>query len=293
MTVFQPNSLNEALELLNGHPEATLLSGGTDLMVGVNFGRFRPSAVVSLNRIDSLKGCELIDGGATLRIGSGVTYAALMASEVASLAPALVEAARTVGSPQIRNAATIGGNLGTCSPAGDTLPVLSALGADIEIASIGGTRLVAFDDFMVGPKRSCLEAGECVIAVRVPVRSGWQGFAKVGTRNAMVIAICNVAFVADRNSERVTLGLGSVGPTILNAPDASKWIETRIDWQDWTCLASPDEILTEFRPLVSSAARPIDDHRSTAHYRAHAVGVLASRLLSRAFQPEVREQLHG
>jgi CO/xanthine dehydrogenase FAD-binding subunit len=193
--------------------------------------------------------------------------------------PALAQAARTVGSPQIRNAGTLGGNVGTASPAGDTLPVLAALDATIVVRSARATREIAFPDFFLGPKRTSLGADELIAAVRVPVLDGPQEFLKVGTRNAMVIAVASAAVLIDRAGRTVRVGLGSVGPTPLRAPDAEAWIAGRIDW-DRLALTDPDA-LAEFGRLAAAAARPIDDHRSTADYRRHCVGVLARRALER------------
>ena len=134
----------------------------------------------------------------------------------------MAQAARTVGSPQIRNAGTIGGNLGTASPAGDTLPVLVALGATVEVASATARRALPIGEFLTGPKSTALVPGELIVSVRVPVAGGPQEYLKVGVRNAMVIAVASVAMVVDRDAGTVGVGLGSVGPTALSAPDACR-----------------------------------------------------------------------
>jgi CO/xanthine dehydrogenase FAD-binding subunit len=214
-------------------------------------------------------------------LGAGLTYAAFADPALAALVPALAMAARTVGSPQIRNAGTIGGNLATSSPAGDTLPVLAALDAVVLVRSHERSREIAFADFCTGPKQNALEPGELITAVRVPVLDGPQEFLKIGTRNAMVISVASVAVVADGLSRRVAAGLGSVGPTVLRATEAEAWVADRIDWETGSL---PDPATaTRFGELVSAAARPIDDHRSTADYRRHGVGILARRALSRMF----------
>ena len=281
MTVLVPESLEEALDALARVPDATVLAGGTDAMVEVNFGHRRPTSVVSISRIAALKGWQhdLID--ATVRIGAGVTYTELMEQPLASLVPALAEAARTVGSPQIRNAGTIGGNLGTCSPAGDGLPVLSALDATVELASAKGRRQMSIHDFMVGVKRTALEPGEIIVATTVPVLAGGQCYAKVGVRNAMVISTASAAVVTDPEARFVRIALGAVGPTIIRARYAESWVADRVDWNG---APVPDEVAREFGERVADEARPIDDHRSTAAYRRHAVSVLARRLLVRAFR---------
>ncbi len=279
MTVLLPRTLTEASAALVEHPDALVLAGGTDLMVGINAGRTRPETVLSLSAVT-----ELADSWAddtTVTIGAGLTYSAFLASELAQLVPGLAHAARTVGSPQIRNAGTIGGNLATASPAGDTLPVLAALDAVVIVTGPAGDREVRFDEFIVGPKRNSLEAGELIRAVRVPVAAGPQDYLKVGVRNAMVIAMVSVALVVDTTARTVAIALGAAGPTPLRVPDAETWV---VDHLDFDGLAVPDpRTLETFGSMVAAAARPIDDHRGTADYRRHAIGVLARRALDRAF----------
>jgi CO/xanthine dehydrogenase FAD-binding subunit len=282
MTVLVPESLEEALDALAGVPDAMVLAGGTDAMVEVNFGHLRPTAVVAISRIAALRGWQHDLINATVRIGSGVTYTELMEQPLASFGPALAEAARTVGSPQIRNAGTIGGNLATCSPAGDALPVLSALDATVELASAAGRRELSIHDFMVGVKRTALEPGEIVVATTVPVLAGGQCYAKVGVRNAMVISTASAAVVTDPEARFVRIALGAVGPTIIRARDAEAWVADRVDWNGGPV---DDDVAREFGERVAVEARPIDDHRSTAAYRRHAISVLARRLLVRALRP--------
>lgn len=276
MTVATPRSLDEAVTLLANDPTATLLSGGTDLMVEVNLHGRRPTSVVSLSRVPELSMWRIDDDRVV--IGSGVPYAAMESGPLAEVLPALAEAARTVGSPQIRAAGTLGGNLGTCSPAGDGLPVLAALDASIDLVSATGSRSVPFAEFMTGVKKNCARADEIIRSVTVPRHVGWQGYAKVGTRNAMVIATASVCLL--RTDERVAVALGAVGPTIIRAHDAETWIATQSDLRTQPTPA----LIDEFAERVAAAARPIDDHRSTAAYRRHAVRVLARRLLERSYR---------
>jgi CO/xanthine dehydrogenase FAD-binding subunit len=193
--------------------------------------------------------------------------------------PAVSQAARTVGSPQIRHAATLGGNVATCSPAGDGLPVLAALDAVVHVVSSTAARSIPFGDFMTGPKRTSLLPGELIEAVGVPVLSGWQGYAKVGVRNAMVISNAGACLAVD-DAGGVRLALGSVGPTIIRCHEAESFAASVVD-RDARSLTTADAV--EFGRLAASESRPIDDHRSTAEYRRHAVAVLARRLLRRAF----------
>jgi len=276
VTVRRPTTLADALDALAAEPEAQILAGGTDLMVEVNHGGRRPAAVVAVGRVAELRGWS-VEGG-RVRIGAAVTYTEMLAPGLAALAPALAAAARTVGSPQIRNAGTLGGNLGTASPAGDTLPVLAALDAEVEIASASGTRRVALPELITGPKRTTLAPGELIVAVRIPVAGADDGqqFLKVGTRNAMVIAVASCAVIVSRATRRVSVALGSVGPVPLRAPEAEAWAAQGLDWDD---LSTAD--VAAFGRLVADAARPIDDHRSTAAYRRHAVRIIAERGLRR------------
>ena len=279
MSVLISTTLAEALDALAAEPTAMVLAGGTDAMVEVNSGHRRPLAVVAVSRIPELRTWSHDTASATLRIGAGVTYAELEVEPFHTWVPALSQAARTVGSPQIRHAATLGGNVATCSPAGDGLPVLAALGAIVHLVSSSDSRSVPFSEFMTGPKRTALLPGELIEAVSVPVFGGWQGYAKVGVRNAMVISNAGACLAVD-DAGGVRLALGSVGPTIIRCTEAESFAATVVD-QTTRSVAETDA--TEFGRLAATAARPIDDHRSTAEYRRHAVAVLARRLLRRAF----------
>ena len=271
---------------LDREPDALVLAGGTDVMVAVNVGSLRFDSVVALRAIDELKQVEVDADRGLVRIGAGVTYTRLLAGDVVSTVPALAQAARTVGSPQIRNAGTIGGNLATASPAGDTLPVLVALDARVEIASVAGRRTVPVQELLTGPKRTSLRPGELITAVLVPIVRGHQEYRKVGVRNAMVIAVASVAAVVDLDHRSVAIGLGSVGPVPLRAPDAEAWMAGRLGWHDDGIALDERADLEQFAALVAAAARPIDDHRGSAAYRRHAVGVMAARCLRSALPGE-------
>ncbi len=268
MALLTPATIDDALAALADRPGAQVLAGGTDFMVEVNFGHRRPDDVVSLGRVSELRRWRV--EGETIRLGAGVTCTQLMQPALAGHLPALAQAARTVGSPQIRNAASIGGNLGTGSPAGDLLPVLSALDAAIVVRSVRGTRVLSIHEFLVGPKRTALEPGELVVEAVVALPKGAQEFLKVGVRNAMVIAIANLALVVDHGALKVAAG--SVGPTIIRARGAEQWAEAN---------GGVYADATEFGRRVGAEVRPIDDHRSTAAYRRRAVEVMAVRALQR------------
>jgi CO/xanthine dehydrogenase FAD-binding subunit len=275
MPVHIPHSIAEATALLANHPDATILNGGTDLMVEINFNHRRPESVLLLRNVPQLSQWSIDSDTNTITIGAGVPYSVMEKGAIATAVPALAQAARTVGSPQIRAAGTMGGNLGTCSPAGDTLPVLSALEATIHLSSTDGDRTVAFNDFMVGPKRNSRQVNEIITAISMPITSGRQGYSKVGVRNAMVISVASACFAIVDDSPR--LAMGSVGPTILRAIEAEKFLKDTSP--DLNNIA--DDVAREFGRIASREARPIDDHRSTAAYRSHAIGILAARLAQR------------
>ena len=258
--VLTPRSLEEALALKAERSDARPIQGGTDLMVELNFDRARPEAILNLNEVAELRDWSHENGA--LRLGSGLTYTEALEAGLALLLPALAEASRTVGSPQIRNRGTIGGNLGTASPAGDALPPLLIEDADVELASVRGERVLPLAEFLVGPKRNALADDELIVAVHVTPSGDRQTFMKVGPRNAMVIAVCSLAVAVDRERGEVRAAYGSAGPVPA------------------LVTGSLDE-RAEFPDRVAEAAQPIDDVRGTAAYRRHALRVLVGRALER------------
>ena len=282
MEFLQPQSMWEALEAKAAHPEAVPISGGTDLMVEINFDRGRPKTVLDLSRVPELG--EWTPENGHVRVGAGVTYNRIIA-ELGESLPGLAMASRTVGSPQIRNRGTVGGNLGTSSPAGDGLPPLYVSNAEVELSSTNGTRRVPVSEFVTGPKRNVLRPDELISAFRMPRATGPQQYAKVGTRNAMVIAVCSFGLALHPEGEAVGACIGSAGPTPIRATDAERFIEGVLDegglWETREPLS--EAALRRFGEIVETAARPIDDVRGTAAYRTHAVGVLARRSLGWAW----------
>ena len=276
MNVDVARTVDEALALLAERPKADLICGGTDLMVEINFGRKRPEAMITIDRVEELRGLSV---NGTVQMGAGVTFTTMLERDCGSVA--LREAARTVGSPQIRNAATIGGNVATSSPAGDSLPVLAALDARVHLRSKRGARVVPFSAFMTGPKKNVRASDELVAAVEWDDAGPAQVFMKVGTRNAMVIAVAGLALVADRARKRIGVGLGSCGPTILRAPEAEAFAAGLFDEAGWRSFAASDAACAEFGSKVAAAARPIDDVRGTAAYRRHVLAVMGARALAR------------
>jgi CO/xanthine dehydrogenase FAD-binding subunit len=282
MEFLQPATWLEALEMKAAHPDATPIAGGTDLMVEINLDHRRPETVIDLARVPELTEWGIEDG--RLRIGAGVTYTRLI-DELGDRLPGLAIASRTVGSPQIRNRGTVGGNLGTASPAGDAHPPLLAADATVELASTSGSRRVPVREFFTGPKRNAMRRDELIAAFLIDPAPGPQQFAKVGTRNAMVIAVCSFALALDPQSHRVGTGIGSAGPTPLRAAQAEQFLEGVLDeevaWATHRPISSA--AIDRFGELVAAAAQPIDDVRGTAAYRRHALAVLARRCFTWAW----------
>jgi CO/xanthine dehydrogenase FAD-binding subunit len=255
--VLTPQSLNEALRIKAQRPEAVPIQGGTDVMVDLNFDRARPAALLNLNEVEELHGWSRQNG--TLWLGAALTYGESMQRPLSELLPALAEASRTVGGPQIRNRGTIGGNLGTASPAGDALPPLLVCGAEVKLASVRGERSVTLQEFLVGPKRNLLAGDELIVGVTVEAGDARQTFMKVGPRNAMVIAVVSLAVQVD---QELRAAFGSAGPVPM-------------------LVRGPLDEVASFPDKVAEAASPIDDVRGTAVYRRHALRILTKRALER------------
>jgi CO/xanthine dehydrogenase FAD-binding subunit len=229
--------------------------------------------------VQELRSYSVQDDKGVIFIGSGVPYQTLENDPFLKLLPALAQASRTVGSPQIRAAGSLGGNLGTCSPAGDGLPVLSALDATVHLQSVDSSREVLIHDFMVGVKKNARMPDEIITGVTVPILRGFQGYSKVGVRNAMVISVASACLAIDASQSQVRLALGAVGPTIIRCRESEQWLSDQVD------IAAANfsgDVAKEFGRRAALEARPIDDHRSTAEYRRHAISVLAERLLLKA-----------
>jgi CO/xanthine dehydrogenase FAD-binding subunit len=276
MDFLQPTTWTEALAMKAARRDALPIAGGTDVMVEINFDRHRPGAFIDLTRIPELSEWGPEDG--LLRVGAGVTYTRLM-DELGDRLPGLAKASRTVGSPQIRNRGTVGGNLGSASPAGDAHPPLLASQATVELASVGGTRRLPARDFFIGPKRNAMRGDELISAFLIPPAQGPQQFSKVGTRNAMVIAVCSFALAIDPQRRRIGTGIGSAAPTPVTAEAAERFLEEVLDEGGLWDKPAPmqESALARFGELVAAAARPIDDVRGTAAYRRLALSVMARR----------------
>ena len=283
MGVIIAKSVNEACDVLAENPATTVLAGGTDLMVQVNRGAKSLESVLDLSRIKEIKKWSI--EGSEIVLGAGISYTDLTNPQLAKLVPALAQAARTVGSPQIRNAGTLGGNLATASPAGDTIPALVAMDAFLKLKSSTETREVSMTEFVTGVKTNVLKPGEIIESVRIPVFEGPQEFLKVGTRNAMVISVVSLALVKDHLGRKLMVGVGSVSPVPFRAAAAEEFISHEFDWE--TNSGPSEKVISKFSELVADSTEPIDDHRGTANYRKHAVKVLAKRALERVCEGDV------
>ncbi|QIQ01980.1 FAD binding domain-containing protein [Streptomyces liangshanensis] len=278
MDFLRPATWQEALAAKAEHPSAVPIAGGTDVMVEINFDHRRPEHLLDLNRIGELTTWQIADDH--VRLGASVPYAAIMENLRTEL-PGLALASHTVASPQIRNRGGVGGNLGTASPAGDAHPALLAAGAEVEAESVRGTRLIPIDDFYTGVKRNALAPDELIRAVRVKKADGPQQYSKVGTRNAMVIAVCAFGLALHPDTRTVRTGIGSAAPTPVRARVAEDFLGAALEeggfWDNGKVITP--SVVRQFADLVAAACNPIDDVRGTARYRRHAVGVMARRQL--------------
>ncbi|SEG11430.1 CO or xanthine dehydrogenase, FAD-binding subunit [Actinacidiphila yanglinensis] len=283
MEFLRPASWQEALAAKAEHPAAVPIAGGTDVMVEINFDHRRPAYLMDLNRVTELQEWEI--GADTVRLGASVPYTKIM-EHLRTELPGLALASHTVASPQIRNRGGVGGNLGTASPAGDAHPALLAGGGQVEAASVRGTRMIPLDDFYLGVKRNALEPDELIRAVHLRKASGPQQFSKVGTRNAMVIAVCAFGIALHPDTRTVRTGIGSAAPTPIRARTAEEFLTAALDEAGlWDSRGPvPPSVAGQFADLVAGAANPIDDVRGTASYRRHALGVMARRTLGWTWQ---------
>src|SRR5699024_2184358 len=276
MEFLSPNTWPEALAAKSEHPAAVPLCGGTDVMVELNFDQHRPEVILDLTRIADLRRWDI--GEHDVRLGSAVTYTEIIA-ELGEVLPGLAMASRTVGSPQIRNRGTVGGNLGAASPAGDSHPPLLATGARVEVESVRGSRQIQIADFYTGVKRNALEPDELIGAITLPRADGPEQFCKIGTRNATVISVVAFGVALHPRTRTVGTGTGSAASAPLRAADARRRRgEARGAAGLWASRGElPETLATEFGNRVKTAAAPVDDVRGTAAYRVHSLSVMARR----------------
>ncbi|WP_433545106.1 FAD binding domain-containing protein [Streptomyces sp. CA-294286] len=283
MDFLRPASWEDALAAKAEHPTAVPIAGGTDVMVEINFDHRRPEYLLDLDRIGELREWEV--GRDSVNLGASVPYTQIMDHLRAEL-PGLALAAHTVGSPQIRNRGSVGGNLGAASPAGDSHPALLSAGAEVEVQSVRGTRMIPVEEFYTGVKRNALRPDELIRAVHIAKADGPQQFSKVGTRNAMVIAVCAFGIALHPGTRTVRTGIGSAAPTPLRARTAEEFLDAALEeggfWESGKII--PPSVAKQFAELASASCNPIDDVRGTAKYRRHAVGIMARRTLGWAWE---------
>jgi CO/xanthine dehydrogenase FAD-binding subunit len=274
-TVQSPTTLAEVYALLTDRGRSIkVIAGGTDLMVLMNAHQLNDAEFLDIWRVNELRG--ITDDGDALRIGALSTYTQLIRSALIQLhVPSLVAASHTIGAIQIQNRGTIGGNVVNASPAGDSLPVLAAYDAEVEIGSVRGTRLVAFNRFYTDYRRTVLEPDEMVLAVHIPkLKKGARDFFwKVGTRRAQAISktvMAARAHISDGRIESISIAVGSVAPTVIRVPQTERLLAGA---------ALTSDLVERARQLIAQEVAPITDLRSTEHYRRTVTGNVLTKFL--------------
>ena len=273
--VYSVRTIDEALAILDGERDIRVLAGGTDLMVLLNARQFESQAFLDIWKVRELRGIR--DEGAWLRIGALTSFSEIINSGLTrTWTPLLVESAMTIGAVQIQNRGTLGGNLVNGSPAGDSLPVLSVLDAEIDVASHSrGTRTVRYVDFFTAYRRTVLEADEIVTSIKIrKLERGEKGFFyKVGTRRAQAISKVMMAARVAMNSDSIescAISFGSMTPVVGRASQ----IEAAL--RGWV---SGSTLPVSIPDLLDVEVSPIDDIRSTARYRIRVARNLLARML--------------
>ena len=279
--LFYPKNPDELWQVMDRRPEAVPFAGGTDLLVRLRKGLISPQALVCLDRIKELKSIE--DRESHLFIGAGVTHSTALAHPlINNFVPVLAKALRVLGSPPIRNMGTIGGNIVTASPAGDTLPPLYALGAELELRSREGSRRSPIQDFILGPGKTTLAKNEILSGVWVRKADHYNvhHFEKVGLRNALAIAVVSLAavlLVSDSGEIReASLAWGSVGPTVVTSPETVRSLIGK---------TLNRQTLENAGNIARKAVAPMDDVRAGADYRRQVAGNLLLRLVDPSVEP--------
>ncbi len=274
---LMPENLEECLDMLARHgKDACVLAGGTDLFVLMKARMTTPKFVMPIGHIGRLKVASRSNH--TVTLGAGLTHSEIARLDILEDIPCLREAARSVGSPQVRNAGTAGGNLANASPAADLYPPLLALGARLEILRQGGRRTMDLDEFVRGPGMTALMPGEIIgsIVFSKPHGPFHGGHEKVGLRNALAVSITSAAVVASaagRKFQGVRVACGAVAPT----PIRMRKVESLLEGE-----APSEHLFAEAEALAASECDPITDIRATRQYRCRVTGVVVSRLLRQA-----------
>lgn len=273
VSYFAPTDVGEAIKLLAEHGDkATVLAGGTDLVPQLNYYEIKPAALLYIGGL----GLDYVkEEGGKLVIGAGTTVAHLLTNDlIAEKFGVLATAAQTHASPAIRTVATIGGNLGTASPAGDLLPSLMVMDAEVILTSVRGERAVPIKDFFTGPGGTVRAADELIVEIRVPLLPGKAVFKKVGRRKAQVCSIVSAAVRLEMDGDvcrDARIVLGSMAPTPIRCPKAEAMLKGQ------TIDAA---LITECAAQAVAESTPIDDQRATAWYRQQAGTALVGRALT-------------
>jgi len=273
---YSAKSLGDALRFLSEKGERTkIIAGGTDLIPKLREENSRPEFVLNILEIERLSGITELNH--ILRIGSTTTHAQLVESEILQRScPSLVQAAASVGGPLIQNRGTIGGNIANASPAADLAPALLTLDAEVVLMSEKGTRVVALQDFFIGPGKTVLNPNELLVEISIPLPKGQTIFLKLGRRQAMTLSIVNVAVCLEmegRNCRNAKIAMGSVAPTPIRCPQAEiLLVDKEID----------PELISKCAGEAMAMSKPLDDQRAKAWYRVQAGAVLLRRALLQA-----------
>ena len=284
---FQPKTLVEAIEIAQVYAESVFFAGGTDLMVAINESLIKPQSIIDISRIQELKFIDVEQN--ILRIGSLITMAELADSKaVRNNATALSEAAGKAAGPQVRNMGTIGGNLGTASPAGDLISPLMAFGASIKIVDIEGEKDIPIETFLVGPKKNVLKKDQLIKEIIIPLipTNCSSAFEKIGKRKQMTISIANAACVITLNDKKdtfeiVRVAVGSLAPTVVRL----KIFESALTGKTATA-----EEIAKYANLVQEDIHPITDARATSWYRKETTFPLVKNSLIRALDVLRRDE---
>ena len=270
----RPHSLNEALQMLDQLDEPKVIAGGTDLTIALKYGLVNPKNIIDLSALNELK--YIVENKDEIRIGSLTTFDEINTSElIKKKIPSLWAASRNVGTWQIRNLATIGGNLANASPAADSAPPLIVHDASVVIRSINNERIVPITAFFTGPKKTVLKPNELITEIRIPKSNAKSWWMRIGRRQANTISVVSVAVsaeIANRKFVSCKIALGSVAPTPILALKASEFLKGK---------EITEENITAASDLASKESSPITDIRGSAQYRKVAVKVLTQRILKK------------
>ncbi len=272
--IFSPHFIYECLSLMEQFPKAKILAGGTDLLVRLK-DEINQHDIIDISHLKELKGINIADD--KIKIGALTTFSEIIENEIiAENAGVLVQAAEIVGSPQIRNRGTVGGNIANASPAGDSIPPLLILEAEIEISGKSGARTVPMRNFFKGPGKTILKKCEIISSVIIPKNKDYRGaFVRLGQRKSLAISKVSLAALfkmKDEKIEEARIALGAVAPTVIRASKTEKFLIGK---------KLNDETISEAKKIICDEVSPISDIRSIAEYRKEMCGELLEQAITR------------